>query len=96
MVVCLETSTDDCILCTATPSNLALLISRMVYLSGPGLLSLSWKRVFWLFLHPVEPLLEIDQPPAKSTFCDNLFYRPNALPPTNNEVLVTSKVTFCY
>ena len=65
VVVCLETSTDDCILCTAIPSYLALLISRMVYLSGPALLSLSRKRVFWLFLHPVEPLLQIEQHPAK-------------------------------
>jgi len=43
MVICLELGANDAD-ATATPSSLAAVKSRMVYLSGAGLPRLSWKR----------------------------------------------------
>jgi len=42
MVICLERGAND--LYMATPSSLAPVKSRVVYLSGAGLPRLSWKK----------------------------------------------------
>ena len=47
MVICLECGANDLhgpSDATATPSSLASVKSRMVYLSGAGLPGLSWKK----------------------------------------------------
>jgi len=48
MVICLEQSTSDLhmvqMMSMPTPSSLASLKSRTIFLSGAGLLRLSWKR----------------------------------------------------
>jgi len=54
MVICLELGANDLHMVllmplTATPSSLAPVKSRMIYLSGAGLPRLSWKKaVKWM------------------------------------------------
>ena len=65
MVICLERDANDLHIvqadATATPSSLALLISRMVYLSGAGLPRLSWKKAVYVVVVVAVATCEINE-----------------------------------